>query len=136
MEDEIEGGAGDWAHERHYTVEQAEAARPWVAQRLERIRDALEDLRTPAARTALEEMDNTVGGSWPGQEVAAAVLSVFSAAEQLEAMDIVLRDADRGLVDFPSIRDGEEIYLCWDAAEPRVAWWHEPDSGFAGRRPL
>ena len=108
MEDEIEGGAGDWAHERHYTVEQAEAARPWVAQRLERIRDALEDLRTPAARTALEEMDDTVGGSWPGQEVAAAVLSVFSAAEQLEAMDIVLRDADRGLVDFPSIRDGDE----------------------------
>jgi hypothetical protein len=136
VEDEIEGEAGDWAHERHYTVEQAEAARPWVAERLERIRDGLDELRTPAARTALEEMDATVGGSWPGQDVAAAVLSVFSAAEQLEAMDIVLRDADRGLVDFPSIRDGEEIYLCWDAAEPRVAWWHEPDSGFAGRRPL
>jgi hypothetical protein len=136
VEDEIEGEAGDWAHERHYTVEQAEAARPWVAERLERIRDALEELRTPDARTALEEMDATVGGSWPGQDVATAVLSVFSAAEQLEAMDIVLRDADRGLVDFPSIRDGEEIYLCWDAAEPRVAWWHEPDSGFAGRRPL
>jgi hypothetical protein len=136
VEDEIDEEAGDWAHERHYTVEQAEAARPWVGARVERIRDALEELRAPAAQAALEEMDAAAGGSWPGREVAAAVLSLFSAAEQLEAMDIVLRDADRGLVDFPSIRDGEEIYLCWEAGEPRVAWWHEPDAGFAGRRPL
>jgi hypothetical protein len=136
VDDELEGEAGDWAHERHYTLEQAEAARPWVAERVERIRDALEQLKSPAARTALDELDVTVGGSWPGHEVAAAVLSLFSAAEQLEAMDIVLRDADRGLVDFPSIRDGEEVYLCWEAGEPRVAWWHEPEAGFAGRRPL
>ena len=132
MEDE----AGEYAHERHYTVEQAEAARPWVAERVGRIQDALETLRTPAAQTAMEDLDATVGGAWPGADVAAAVLSLFSAAEQLEAMDIVLRDADRGLVDFPSIRDGEQIYLCWQAGEPRVAWWHEPDAGFAGRQPL
>jgi len=132
MEDEL----GDYAHERHYTLEQAEAARPWVAERVARIQVALAGLRSPSAQQALEEMDATVGGSWPGREVAAAVLSLFSAAEQLEAMDIVLRDADRGLVDFPSVRDGEEIYLCWEAGEPRVAYWHEPDAGFAGRRPL
>ena len=132
MDDEL----GESAHERHYTVEQAEAARPWVGERVERIRDALEELRSPPARAALEEMDATAGGAWPSREAAAAVLSVLSAAEQLEAMDIVLRDADRGLVDFPSIRDGEEIYLCWEVGEPRVAWWHEPDAGFAGRRPL
>jgi hypothetical protein len=132
----VEDEAGEHAHERHYTVEQAEAARPWVAERVERIQDALEALRMPAARTAMEELDATVGGAWPGPDVAVAVLSLFSAAEQLEAMDIVLRDADRGLVDFPSIRDGEEVYLCWQAGEPRVAWWHEPDAGFAGRQPL
>ncbi len=132
MDDEV----GDYAHERHYTLEQAEAARPWVAERVERIQVALEELRTPASQAALEDMDPSAGGSWPGREVATAVLSLFSGAEQLEAMDIVLRDADRGLVDFPSIRDGEEIYLCWEAGEPRVAYWHEPDAGFAGRRPL
>jgi hypothetical protein len=132
----VDDEAGEYGHERHYTVEQAEAARPWVAERVERIQDALDELRTPAAQSAMEEMDATVGGTWPGREVATAVLSLFSAAEQLEAMDIVLRDADRGLVDFPSIRDGEEVYLCWEAGEPRVAWWHEPDAGFAGRRPL
>jgi hypothetical protein len=132
----VDDEVGDYAHERHYTLEQAEAARPWVAERVERIQVALEELRSPTLQAALEDMDPGAGGSWPGREVATAVLSLFSGAEQLEAMDIVLRDADRGLVDFPSIRDGEEIYLCWEAGEPRVAYWHEPDAGFAGRRPL
>jgi hypothetical protein len=132
----VDDDFGEYAHERHYSVEQAEAARPWVAERVERIRDALDELRSPAARAVLEDMDTTVGGAWAGREVGAAVLSLLAAAEQLEAMDIVLRDADRGLVDFPSLRDGEEIYLCWEAGEPRVAHWHEPDAGFAGRQPL
>jgi hypothetical protein len=132
----VDDELGDYEHARHYTVEQAEAARPWVAERVERIQDALAELRSPAARAALDDMDATTGGAWPGTEVATAVLALLTAAEQLEAMDIVLRDADRGLVDFPSIRDGEEVYLCWQADEPRVAWWHEPDAGFAGRQPL
>lgn len=132
----MDDDTGDYAHERHYTVEQAEAARPWVSERVEQIRDALLQLRSPSARAALDDLDAAAGGSWPGREVATAVLALLTAAEQLEAMDIVLRDADRGLVDFPSVRDGEEIYLCWQAGEPRVAFWHDPDAGFAGRQPL
>jgi hypothetical protein len=132
----VDAEAGEYAHERHYTVEQAEAARPWVAQRVERIQEGLRELRSPAARAVFDEMDATTGGAWAGSAIAGAALDLLIAAEQLEAMDIVLRDADRGLVDFPSIRDGEEIYLCWLADEPRVAYWHQPDAGFAGRRPL
>jgi hypothetical protein len=132
----MDADLGDYSHERHYTVEQAEAARPWVAERVERIQSALAQLRSPSARAAFEEMDATTGGAWPGTAIATAVLALLTAAEQLEAMDIVLRDADRGLVDFPSIRDGEEVYLCWQAGEPRVAFWHDPDAGFAGRQPL
>ena len=41
-----------------------------------------------------------------------------------------------GLVDFPALRDGEEIYLCWVVGEPEIRHWHEPDAGFRGRRPL
>jgi len=123
-------------HERHYTLEQAEAARPWVAERIDRIQEALAELRAPAARAAVEELDATTGGAWPGRLVATAVLALLTAAEQLQAVDVVLRDADRGLVDFPSLREGEEVYLCWQAGEPHVAFWHEPDAGFAGRQPL
>jgi hypothetical protein len=48
----------------------------------------------------------------------------------------VVRDIDRGLIDFPAIRDGQEVYLCWELGEDRVAWWHELDAGYGGRQPL
>ncbi|HYJ70970.1 MAG TPA: DUF2203 family protein [Actinomycetota bacterium] len=50
---------------------------------------------------------------------------------------IVLRDLDAGLVDFPArLEDGRGYLLCWVLGEPAVEWWHWPDTGFAGRRPL
>jgi hypothetical protein len=123
-------------HERHYTVEQANAALPWVTERLGRIQAALEVLDEPASAEALARLDPARGVSYPGRRVAAAVLALMGAATQLEALDIVLRDPRRGLVDFPAIRDGDEVYLCWQRDEQRVAWWHEPEAGFAGRQPL
>jgi hypothetical protein len=131
-----EQAPGKPSHERHYTVEQANAALPWVGERLERIRAALEILEQPQHQSALQELDMLHGGGYPGREAAAALLDVMGAATQLEALDIVLRDPRQGLVDFPSIRDGEEVYLCWKLDEHRVEWWHEPDAGFAGRQPL
>ena len=55
---------------------------------------------------------------------------------RLEAVDIVLRDVDRGLIDFPAVRGGAEVYLCWLLDEDEIGYWHEPDAGFPGRRPL
>ena len=46
----------------------------------------------------------------------------------------MLRDLDRGLVDFPSLRDGREIYLCWEEGEDEIGFWHEPDAGFGAGR--
>ncbi len=48
----------------------------------------------------------------------------------------MLRDIDRGLVDFPALVDGREIYLCWELGEDEVAYWHELESGYGGRLPL
>ena len=124
------------AHQRHYTVEQANAALPWVAERLARIQQALDELLSAEGTRALELVDTAHGGGYPGRRVAAATLALLTAASELDAMEIVLRDPQRGLVDFPSLRDGEEVYLCWVSDEPRVSWWHEPAAGFAGRRRL
>ena len=123
-------------HTRHYTVEQANAALPWVTDRLSRIRDALAELVSPESSRALEEIDADAGGGYPGRPAAAATLALMTAASELQAMDVVLRDPQSGLLDFPSIRDGEEVYLCWRPGEDRVAWWHDPEAGFAGREPL
>jgi hypothetical protein len=54
----------------------------------------------------------------------------------LEDAGIVLRDIDRGLVDFPAVLEGQEVYLCWELGEDEVDHWHDLDSGYRGRQPL
>jgi len=49
---------------------------------------------------------------------------------------VIVRDLDGGLVDFPALRDGREVYLCWTVGEPRVRHWHDLDAGAAGRHEL
>jgi hypothetical protein len=58
------------------------------------------------------------------------------AASEIESLGCVLKDIDRGLVDFPFEADDEVAYLCWQFGEPQVVAWHPIESGFAGRRPL
>jgi hypothetical protein len=125
-------------HQRHYTLAQANAARDWVARRVGWIRDARARLVGLGSRAsdALSALDPDVGGAYPGRPVARALVELSRAVGELEAMDVVLRDLDRGLVDFPAIRDGEEVYLCWLLEEEEIGFWHAPDAGFAGRRPL
>jgi hypothetical protein len=55
---------------------------------------------------------------------------------RIEAYGCVVKDIDLGLLDFPSIRDGRPIYLCWKAGEPKLAWWHGTDEAFTDRKPL
>jgi len=62
--------------------------------------------------------------------------AVARCVEQLEQLGVLVKDLDRGLVDFPALRDGEEVLLCWEVGEDEVAFWHGIDEGFAGRKPL
>jgi hypothetical protein len=123
-------------HERHYSVAEANAALPWVVERLERLREARRRLTDEEAREALDESLPGNGGGRPGRVVSEGFLALRAALAELQAMEIVLRDLERGLVDFPALRDGEEVYLCWVEGEPEVAYWHRLDAGFAGRQPL
>lgn len=54
----------------------------------------------------------------------------------LESIGVVVRDLDHGLVDIPTLRDGERAWLCWRLDDPDLAWWHTTREGFASRRPL
>ena len=123
-------------HERHYTLEQANAAIPWVRERIDRLREARTGLSDEEARSALAEAGPTNGGGEPGRVVSDAFLEMRSALAQLQAAEVVLRDLDRGLLDFPSLRNGEEIYLCLEDGEDEIGYWHAPDAGFDGRTPL
>ncbi len=123
-------------HERHYTLDEANAALEWVISSLERLREARDKLTDKEAREALSEAAPTNGGGAPGRAVSEGFLALRSRLMAFQEREIVLRDLDRGLVDFPSLLDGREVYLCWEEGEDEIGFWHEPDSGFAGRRPI
>ncbi|MBV9110644.1 MAG: DUF2203 domain-containing protein [Gemmatimonadetes bacterium] len=123
-------------HERHYTVEQANAALGFVSERLDRLRAAREQLDDEEARAALGEAAPLNGGGAPGRVVSEAFLELQRALGELQAMEIVLRDLERGLVDFPALRDGREVYLCWEQGEVEIGFWHDTESGYGGRQPL
>lgn len=124
------------SHSRHYTVEEANAALPFVRERIGVLRSAREGLTDEDARAALAEAGPQNGGGPAGLVVSRAFLAMQAALHDLQEREVVLRDLDRGLVDFPAMRGDREIYLCWEEGEDEVAFWHEPEAGFGGRRPL
>jgi hypothetical protein len=116
---------------RAWTVEAANAALPRVREVLERIRELVAE-----AREEREGAAERVEGNGHTPAVRAG-RGLRAAVEELTDQGIVLRDVDAGLVDFPArLDDGREYLLCWVLGEPEVAFWHWPDAGFAGRRPL
>ena len=56
--------------------------------------------------------------------------------QEINDSGMILKDLERGLVDFPMLYEGREVYLCWLLGESTIEFWHETDSGFAGRQPL
>ena len=83
------------------------------------------------------------GGVSRGPEVAAArqaaerlAAQLRQGIEEVQAFGCVLKDLEMGLVDFPAVRDGAEVYLCWRLGEDRIGFWHGIDEGYAGRKPL
>jgi hypothetical protein len=123
-------------HGRHYSPQQANESLPRVVELLDELRDARVRLSDREAREALAEAAPGNGGGEPGRTVSQGFLDIRDALGELQEKEIVLRDLDRGLVDFPALRDGREIYLCWEEGEQEIGFWHEPDAGHAGRQPL
>jgi hypothetical protein len=123
-------------HPRHFTLEQANAALETVKPLLQRLRDSVDLLSDEEAHAALGDAAPTNGGGEPGTQVGEAFLEVRRLLTALQEAGIVVRDVERGLIDFPTILEGEEVYLCWELGEDEVAFWHELDAGYRGRRPL
>lgn len=108
----------------------------WVGERLVAMRGARERLTDADARRALADGSPGNGGGSAGKRVGEAFVELQGGLAALAEREIVLRDLDRGLVDFPTIRDDREAYLCWIESEPDIGFWHELDAGHAGRRAL
>ncbi|HET7236284.1 MAG TPA: DUF2203 domain-containing protein [Actinomycetota bacterium] len=120
---------------RVYSVEEADALLPELRHRLERIRDARQTMLRHAEVVRARVVDDG-GGAHPGPGYVEATETLRAEIQRLAEEEIVLRDPQTGLVDFPGEREGERVWLCWLLGEERVAYWHPLDTGFAGRRPL
>jgi hypothetical protein len=70
------------------------------------------------------------------QELNHAVTALYNMIQELEDMGIMIKSVDEGLLDFPSIRYDEEIWLCWKFGENQVKFWHRKEEGFMGRKPI
>ncbi len=126
---------------RLFTVAEANALLPEVTTALLGLRAArstLGDARAAASRITPSMRGN--GSAARAAEMDARIdalrgdVAVWT--RRLAATGIELRDIDDGLVDFPSLRDGRVVFLCWRLGEDRVRYWHDIDAGFAGRQPL
>jgi hypothetical protein len=123
-------------HERHFTRAEASALLPQLTKLLSQLRDAKDELTDTETHEALSEAAPTNGGGEQGRRVGIAFLEVRRLIDTVEQAGIVLRDIDRGLVDFPALIDGREVYLCWELGEEEVAYWHDLEGGYGGREPL
>jgi hypothetical protein len=121
---------------KHYTVEEARALLPQIGKWLQQIDHYRERLDQIEKRVEnLLKAGNDIGGDSVNEWVRSladlqAILSEFMRRE------IQIKDIERGLIDFPSLRDGREVFLCWEKGEEDIEHWHDLDSGFAGREPL
>jgi hypothetical protein len=90
-----------------------------------------------AAKHAAEGAEHGGGGMVEGPAYIATFSKLSALTSELENLGVQLKDYSQGLIDFPSLRDGEVVLLCWRLGEgDEVEWWHDVDSGFAGRQPL
>lgn len=122
---------------RVFTIQEADAAlsmiRPLLAEML-MIRQEILDAQ-PEIWPVVEKAAGN-GGSKAANLVEQQFKRLDELIHQLQSIGAILKDINIGLVDFLSMRDGREIYLCWQYGEEEIRYWHEIDSGFAGRELL
>jgi hypothetical protein len=121
----------------HYTVEEANAMLPELRSLLGEIRAARDQLATDwEGAVPILRMAATNGGGKPATLLVADLLRLNDLMRSLASRGVLIKDIDRGLVDFPHWRDGQEVVLCWELSEERVEFWHDLESGFGGRQPI
>jgi hypothetical protein len=127
----------------YFTREEAESLLPRVRALLLELRDLHEQVEPVQEQVA--ELTARMRGNGHAQQGQMAELrrraqalgsEVEERVRQLTDWGVLVKDLAMGLVDFPSQREGREVYLCWRLDEPRITWWHYPEDGFAGRQPL
>ena len=122
-----------------FTLEEANSLLPSVRRIVKSIQNSHRRVAAfnAKARHAAEGAESGGGGMPEGETYAELLVDLSTHTEKLESLGIQLKDYRQGLIDFPSMREGRVVLLCWKADEgDQVEWWHDVEAGFAGRQPL
>ena len=121
---------------KHYTREEAKALLPQVRKWLEELEHSRESLLKYDKRlSALMEPGRDAGGDVVNHW-ARTMADFRGVLYEFQRREILIKDIDRGLLDFPAIIGGREVFLCWEKDEEDIEFWHELDTGYAGRERL
>ncbi|HEY7691485.1 MAG TPA: DUF2203 domain-containing protein [Gaiellaceae bacterium] len=130
--------------QRTFTPDEANALLPTVRPLVEQMVEAKRAL--DEAQAGADEVSRRISGNGGGlpparlaelhDQVARRATELARVLDEIQAQGVIVKDLDSGLVDFPSVREGREVLLCWRLGEDEVAFWHGYDEGFAGRRPI
>ena len=121
-----------------FTIDEANRLLPDIIPKLAEIKrrySVIENLRSDARAAA--GASNFGGGMVGGAAYVNTLYTVGKLTTELHEIGVELKDHNRGLIDFPSLRGDRVVYLCWQEGDgDQIQWWHEIDEGFAGRQPL
>ena len=122
-----------------FTIDEANSLLPTVRPIVKSIQRSHRRLVTfqGVAKQAAQGAEHGGGGMSLGPRYAELLVDLSTYSGQLESLGIQLKDYHHGMIDFPSMRDGRVVLLCWKADEgDRLEWWHDVEAGFQGRQPL
>ncbi len=123
-------------HARHFTLEEANSLLPKIIPKLLKIQDALERFREQQKHAKEALARGITNGKKHMLKEKDALDEIGELTLNIEEMGCVIKDYKSGLIDFPAIYNGREIYLCWKLGENEITAWHEIDEGFIGRKPI
>lgn len=122
--------------DKHYTREEANALLPQIRLWLERLNRLREDLHRFEKRlNGLTEQGNDIGGETVNNWIR-VLADMQELLAEFQQRQIFIKDLERGLLDFPTIMGGKEVFLCWESDEESVEFWHDLETGFSGRERL
>ena len=120
-------------YSRHYSVEEAQALLPRLEEWLDEVNQLSDQQEACRAwQEAMFEQGHDLGGAQVEGEIK-NLNRLLQILNEFKSREILIRDLSRGLVDFPSIMSGREVFLCWEKGQQDIGYWHELDSDYAGR---
>ena len=123
--------------EKVFTINEARGLIPRLRSILEEAADEWNRIKSlnPQIQKARDKAQFD-GHSPYGVEYIETVSHLMLLLQQIRELGVLLKDVDKGLCDFPYMKDGRVVYLCWQLGEETIAYWHDIETGFAGREPL